>query len=122
MPEWIINAVTKGGWVQFQTMQLIQLNNRLQDSHNEAVMMSDQIIQDLLGDIRKYVPNMFRVCESIALVDMVASFGQSATTRDYVRPEITEKLALKSARHPVCERVRPLPSQLYSSHHLPGSS
>jgi DNA mismatch repair protein MSH4 len=68
-------------------------------------MLSDKVIQELLDVIRTYVPELFRVCEAIALLDMVASFAQSATTRDYVRPEIGDTLALKSARHPICERV-----------------
>lgn len=68
-------------------------------------MLSDKVIQKLLDDIREYVPELFRVCEGIALLDMVTSFAQSATTRDYTRPEIGDTLALKGARHPICERV-----------------
>lgn len=83
----------------------MQLNNRITDSHNEAVMLSDKVIQELLDGIRAHAPDLFRVCEGLALLDMIASFGQVVTTRDYVRPEIDETLALKGARHPICERV-----------------
>ncbi|TRX97641.1 hypothetical protein FHL15_001396 [Xylaria flabelliformis] len=93
--------------------------NEIEDhSHNEAVMLSDNVIQQLLDCIRKYVPDLFRVCEGIALLDMVASFAQSATTRDYVRPEVSDTLALKSARHPICERVNPdqfVPNDVYAN-------
>ena len=85
---------------------LIQLNNRITDSHNEAVMLSDKVIQELLDGVRAYAPDLFRVCEGLALLDMIASFSQVVTTRDYVRPEIDNTLALKGARHPICERVR----------------
>jgi len=78
-------------------------------------MLSDKVIQQLLDSIRGYVPELFRVCEGIALLDMIASFAQSATTRDYVRPEIGEALALKGARHPICERVSTLPSFEYTA-------
>ncbi|KAI8964817.1 muts domain V-domain-containing protein [Daldinia sp. FL1419] len=107
IPEILINRVRKGTWIQCQTLILVQFNHRITDSHNEAIMLSDKVIQDLLKEIRVHIPNLFRICEGIALLDMIASFGQSATTRDYVRPEIGDAIALKGARHPICERVNP---------------
>lgn len=105
LPDILINCVRKGVWVECQTLSLVQLNNRLTDSSNETVMLSDRVIQELLDGIRGYVPHLFKVCEGIGLLDMIASFGQSVTTRDYVRPEVGDTLALKAARHPICERV-----------------
>ncbi|KAI1128429.1 muts domain V [Nemania abortiva] len=117
LPDVFINTIVRNRWLECQTLTLVQLNNRITDSHNEAVMLSDKVIQQLLDGIREYVPELFRVCEGIALLDMVASFAQSATTRDYTRPEISEALALKSARHPICERVNPeqfVPNDAYA--------
>ncbi|KAI1105460.1 DNA mismatch repair protein-like protein MutS [Jackrogersella minutella] len=105
VPEILINKVRKGTWIECQTLILVQLNHRITDSHNEAIMLSDKVVQELLDAIRVHVPNLFRVCESIALLDMIAAFAQSATTRDYKRPEIGNALALKGARHPICERA-----------------
>ncbi|KAI1500054.1 muts domain V-domain-containing protein [Biscogniauxia marginata] len=107
LPEILINQVRKGVWIECQTLTLVQLNNRIVDSTNETTMLSDKIIQELLEAIRGHVPDLFRVCESIALLDMIASFCQSVTTREYVRPELSDTLALKGARHPICERVNP---------------
>lgn len=105
LPDILINNVRKGAWIECQTLILVQLNHRITDAHNEAVMLSDKVIQQLLEGIREHIPHLFRVCESIALLDMIGSFGQLVTTRDYVRPEISDTLALKAARHPICERV-----------------
>ncbi|RYO83855.1 hypothetical protein DL764_009411 [Monosporascus ibericus] len=107
LPDILINVIQKGVWIECQTLILVQLNNRITDSHNEAVMLSDKVIQELVDGIRAHVPNLFRVCEGIALLDMIASFGQLVTTRDYVRPEIGTTLALKAARHPICEQLNP---------------
>ncbi|GAP87311.2 putative DNA mismatch repair protein Msh4 [Rosellinia necatrix] len=117
LPDVFINKIVRNRWLECQTLMLVQLNNRITDSHNEAVMLSDKVIQHLLDDIREHVPDLFRVCEGIALLDMVASFAQSTTTRDYVRPEISDTLALKSARHPICERAKPerfVPNDAYA--------
>ncbi|KAI0910537.1 DNA mismatch repair protein Msh4 [Ustulina deusta] len=116
-PDVFINTIIRSRWIECQTLILVQLNNRITDSHNEAVMLSEKIIQQLLDDIREHVPELFRICEGIALLDMVTSFAQSATTRDYIRPEISDTLALKSARNPICERVNPdrfVPNDAYA--------
>ncbi|KAI1452640.1 DNA mismatch repair protein-like protein MutS [Annulohypoxylon moriforme] len=118
IPEILINRVLKGNWIECQTLILVQLNHRITDSHNEAIMLSDKVVQELLDAIRTHVPNLFRVCESIALLDMIAGFGQSATTRDYIRPEIGKTLALKGARHPICERAYPdrfIPNDVFAN-------
>jgi len=38
--------------------------------------MSNETAQDLLDDVRLEIPSLFRVCESIAMLDMIAAFGQ----------------------------------------------
>ncbi|KAK5624694.1 hypothetical protein RRF57_000410 [Xylaria bambusicola] len=117
LPDVFINKIVRNRWIECQTLILVQLNNRITDSYNEAVMLSEEIIQQVLDNIREHVPELFRVCEGIALLDMVASFAQSATTRDYTRPELSETLALKNARNPICERLNPerfVPNDAYA--------
>ncbi|KAI2606660.1 DNA mismatch repair protein-like protein MutS [Hypoxylon sp. NC1633] len=118
IPDILINKVRKGIWIECQTLILVQLNHRITDSHNESIMLSDKVVQELLDAIRVHVPDLFRVCEGIALLDMIAAFGQSATTRDYVRPEISKALALKGARHPIRERLNPerfIPNDVFAN-------
>ena len=67
--------------------------------------MSDQSIQDLTSDIRGDIAPLFKICEAIAMLDMIASFAQLVTTLDYCRPDLTEVLAIKSGRHPIREKI-----------------
>lgn len=84
----------------------MKLNQKIQDSHNEVILGSDKTIQELLDNARSEIPNLFKVCESIAMLDMIASFGQLVTNQDsYVRPEITDCIAIKSGRHPIRDKV-----------------
>ncbi|KAI0125617.1 muts domain V [Xylariales sp. AK1849] len=117
MPDILINRVRKSGTIECQTLFLVQLNNRITDSHNEAVMLSDRIVQKLLDAVRDHIANLFQVCEGIALLDMIAAFGHSVTARDYIRPEFGDALALKAARHPICEIIpqRFVPNDVYAS-------
>lgn len=105
IPSVFINTVRKKDKIECQTLDLIKLNLRLSDTSNEVVIRSDSVIHDLVKELRLEASDLFRVCESVALVDMIASFGQLATTCDYVRPEIAGTLALKSARHPILDKV-----------------
>lgn len=101
-----INVVRKKDAIECQTLDLVKLNVRLSDASNEVAIRSDVVVQNLIEDLRLAAPQLFKVCESIALVDMLASFAQLSTTRGYIRPEITSTLALKAARHPILDKVR----------------
>lgn len=108
-----INVIPKKNYMECQTLNLVKLNQRLLDTSNEIVMRSDAAVRDLVKELRRQVSPLFRICESIALVDMISSFGQITTTQDYVRPNIEDTLALKSARHPILDKVTRHPRTWY---------
>ncbi|KAL7960411.1 muts domain V domain-containing protein [Trichoderma compactum] len=113
-----INVIPKKNHVECQTLNLVKLNQRLFDTSTEIVMRSDAAIRGLVRELRRQVSPLFRICESIALVDMISSFGQITTTRDYVRPNIEDTLALKSARHPILDKKMAseyIPNDYYSA-------
>jgi DNA mismatch repair protein MSH4 len=105
IPEILINRYRKKGSIECQTLDLMKLNQRIEDSHLEVVSMSDKTIQELIENLRGEIPSLYQVCESIALLDMIAAFGHSATISDYCRPELTDCIGIKSGRHPVREKV-----------------
>lgn len=81
-------------------------------------MMSDRSIQDLINDVRTEVQPLFKIGEGIAMLDMIASFAQLVTTQDYVRPELTDTLAIKAGRHPVKEKIQRekyIPNDVYAT-------
>ncbi|KAF5002230.1 hypothetical protein FGRMN_536 [Fusarium graminum] len=120
IPDILINVVRKKDMIECQTLDLVKLNLRLSDTSHEVVIRSDSVVQDLLKELRYDVPHLFRVCESVALIDMMSSFAQLATTRDYVRPDISSTLALKGARHPVLDKSMSgkfVPNDYYSTEH-----
>jgi DNA mismatch repair protein MSH4 len=105
LPTVFINIVKKKDNIECQTLDLVKLNVRLSDAYNEVIIRSDVVIQDLMAALRTEAPRLFKVCESVALLDMIASFAQITTMRDYVRPEITGTLAIQGARHPILDKV-----------------
>ncbi|KAH7417464.1 DNA mismatch repair protein-like protein MutS [Cadophora sp. MPI-SDFR-AT-0126] len=122
IPDILINRYRKKGKIECQTLELVKMNQRIEGSHQEVVLMSDQTVQQLIDDIRGEIPALFRVCESIALLDMIASLAHLATTNEqqaeYTRPQITDCIAISAGRHPIRERIHKekfIPNDAYAS-------
>ncbi|PQE03983.1 dna mismatch repair msh4 protein [Rutstroemia sp. NJR-2017a BVV2] len=119
VPDILVNCFRKRGFIECQTLDLMKLNQKIADSHEEVILMSDKTVQELLENVRSEVPNLFKVCESIAMLDMITSFAQLVTTQDsYVRPEITDCIAIKSGRHPIRDNnptLKFIPNDYYAT-------
>lgn len=118
LPEPFINIFPKGKHVECQTLSLVKLNQKIKDVHNEIVAMSDSSIQLLITSVRSKIHALFKISEGIALLDILTSSAQLVTTESYIRPEIsTDTLAIKSARHPIREKIQQekyIPNDIYA--------
>ncbi|EFR03552.1 DNA mismatch repair protein mutS [Nannizzia gypsea CBS 118893] len=118
LPDIFINVYRKKAFVEFQTLDLVKMNQKITDSHNEVISMSDRSIQELIDDVRTMISNLFRISEAIAMLDMIAAFAYIQATQGYVRPEITPILAIKAGRHPIREKIHStkyIPNDIYAS-------
>jgi DNA mismatch repair protein MSH4 len=103
--------------VECQTLELVKLNQKITDAHNEVVNMSDRTIQDLIEEVRSKIHPLFKISEGIAMLDMIAAFAQLVTTQEYSKPEIIPTIAIKAGRHPVREKIqhdRYVPNDVYA--------
>ncbi|OWP03875.1 DNA mismatch repair protein mutS [Marssonina coronariae] len=123
IPDILINRYRKKGCIECQTLDLVKLNQRIEGSYQEVVLMSDQTVQDLIDNIRGEIPALFRVCESIAMLDMITSFTHLVTTAEpqaeYSRPQIGDTFAVGSGRHSIKEKIsreRFVPNDFYATH------
>ncbi|KAJ5676055.1 hypothetical protein N7462_008952 [Penicillium macrosclerotiorum] len=105
LPDIFINTYRKKNRTQCQTLDLVKLNQKITDAHNEVISMSDQTVQELLRDVCVDIASLFRISEAIGMLDLLASFAQLATCHDYIRPELTATLTIKAGRHPLRERI-----------------
>ncbi|TDZ13869.1 MutS protein-like protein 4 [Colletotrichum orbiculare MAFF 240422] len=118
VPDVLVNRMVKRGKLECTTLRLKQLNQRISDSVAEVVMLSDKVIQDLVDSIRTQIAPLYRICDSIAILDMVASFAHASSTHDWVRPQISDTLALNAARHPIMDKTLPgqiIPNDYYAA-------
>ncbi|KAL1623579.1 MutS protein msh4 [Neofusicoccum ribis] len=118
LPPVFTNVYKKKSMIECQTLDLMKRNQKIVDAHNEVVCLSTNAVQDLIVEIRGSVPVLFKVCESIAMLDMVSSFAHIVTSQDYTRPSLTDTLAIKAGRHPIREKIqsaRFVPNDFYAT-------
>lgn len=89
----------------------------MKDALDETLILSDKIIQDLVAEILTDVGALYKASEAVALVDMLWSFAHASIIQNYVRPEFTGTMAIKSGRHPILEKLQPagtlVPNDVY---------
>ena len=109
LPPVFINVIRKNKKVECSTLDLRKRSQKISDSHTEVLLMSDKAIQDLIIEIRVYMSVLFKVSESIAMLDVLSAFAHNVTLHDYTRPRITQTLGIKAGRHPIREKVQSSP-------------
>lgn len=105
IPEIFINCQKKKKHLECTTLDIIKCNARLDDTVSEIVMISDQVIQNLLGEITAHIPCLFMISEALAILDLIQCFTNNASKNKYTCPEISDMLTLKASRHPVIETL-----------------
>lgn len=119
LPGPFINVVKRGKHLECQTISLIKLNQKIKDVHDEIIAMSDSSIQTLIASVRTKLHPLFKISESLALLDVLTAFAHLVTTNSYVRPEVSaDVLAIKSARHPIRENIqieKYVPNDVYAT-------
>ncbi|GKZ29735.1 mutS protein msh4 [Aspergillus brasiliensis] len=118
LPDVFINVYRRKKRIECQTLDLVKLNQKITDAHQEVISLCDEAVQTLLHDICSQISGLFKVSEAIAVLDMVAAFAHLATSNDYIRPELTDTLAIKSGRHPIREKIHTkkfIPNDAYAT-------
>ncbi|CAO3657832.1 unnamed protein product [Umbelopsis ramanniana] len=105
LPEHFISVIQKKRQLHFTSIELLQLNYRVSESLSEIYRHSDGYVNKIMDDIRSGIHILYKLSEAIALLDMCVAFTYMCTVADYVRPEFSDTLAIKSGRHPIRERV-----------------
>ncbi|KAJ4352708.1 MutS protein msh4 [Ascochyta clinopodiicola] len=118
LPPVFTNVIRRKNNIECQTLELMKRNQKINVSHQEVVLMSDQAIDALIEAVRGHMSVMFKICEAVALLDMMAAFSQLVTVNDYTRPQLTDTLAIKSGRHPIKEKIMQtkfVPNDVYAT-------
>lgn len=88
MPKIFTNIVNKGvKQIEFSCLELKKRNAKFNAAVDEIFVQSNRVLKELFVLVRKKIAALYYAAESIALVDLLASFADIAIRNDYVRPE-----------------------------------
>lgn len=99
-----INKVVKKNYVEFTTLQITKLNARLDEVMSEIMLISEQIVRELLKEIVKKISVLFMIAEAVSILDLLSCFAYNSAENNYCIPEFSNKMVFKSARHPILEK------------------
>lgn len=108
MPEsGFIHRQTLAGNMRFTTAQLIDLDNNVRSAAERATGIENDIIANLIADIRAISDNLLSVADLLADLDVWYALATVARDYGWVRPNITDDGAfdIVGGRHPVIESV-----------------
>ncbi|XP_072690195.1 mutS protein homolog 4 isoform X3 [Canis lupus baileyi] len=100
----------------FTSADLIKMNERCQESLREIYHMTYMIVCKLLSEIYEHIHCLYKLSDTVSMLDMLLSFAHACTLSDYVRPEFTDTLAIKQGWHPILEKIsveKPIANNTY---------
>jgi DNA mismatch repair protein MSH4 len=72
LPSVFTNVSPQSSNLQYDSLELCKKNAKLRHSLNEIYVLSFDTIMKLIDDVRVYIGCLYKVCEGIAMLDMVS--------------------------------------------------
>ena len=63
--------------------------------------MSNDIVDGVLGEIRGNIGCLYKLSETVSLLDVLISFAQTALKPGFVRPIFGHHINVKDGKHPI---------------------
>ena len=106
VPDHYVRKQTLVNAERFITDELKNYETAIFDSEEKRIELEQQLFEELREEISKHDERIKKVARAIALIDVLASFAETAVQNDYCRPEITEgdEILIRDGRHPVVEK------------------
>ena len=102
--------------ISFVTQEFSVEDRLVKDTLMEISHMSNDVLVELLVDVREYVRFLYKLSETLSTLDMLTSL---ALSDDFVKPEFGGSLAIKQGRHPILDTMA-VANPLRSLHILTG--
>ncbi|KAI4618434.1 hypothetical protein J4E80_005032 [Alternaria sp. BMP 0032] len=103
LPPIFTNIIRRKNNIECQTLEL---------------MKRDEAVEALIDEVRSHVSILFKICEAVAMLDMIAAFAHLVTVNNYTQPQLTDTLAIEAGRHPIKEKIMKskfVPNDVYAT-------
>ncbi|NLW60271.1 MAG: DNA mismatch repair protein MutS [Firmicutes bacterium] len=109
VPEDYIRKQTLANAERYITPELKKYEELILGAAEKRAALEHQLFLDLRQQVLTQLPELKRLAEILAMLDVYAALAETAVQNHYVRPEIDEgkKILIREGRHPVVEQVLP---------------
>ncbi|HIV87166.1 MAG TPA: DNA mismatch repair protein MutS [Candidatus Pygmaiobacter gallistercoris] len=107
IPENFVRKQTLANAERYITDELKQLENKILGASERLVVLERELFDGLLGQVAEQLTRVQTTAASLAKLDVLASFAETAVKNGYTRPVVDDgdELIITEGRHPVVERM-----------------
>ena len=107
LPEAFIHRQTLASAVRYTTVELGELEARINGAAEKALALEQAHFDDLRADVVRRADDIARAAGALAVLDVAQGLALLAVERRYVRPVVDRTLAfeIRGGRHPVVEAM-----------------
>jgi len=93
---------------RYVTPELKDLESRILSAEDRAIARERELYEDLLAELAGHAQRIGDTASRIAVLDVLAAFGDRARSHDYCRPVVDagSGLEIREGRHPVLEALQ----------------
>ncbi len=104
---------------RFISPELKEKEDMILHAEENAVRIEKELFQQILEEIRKYLPKLQKLAKALAEIDCYAALAEDSSKYGYTRPVFDEdELDIKSGRHPILDEMMKDPKYVANSLHL----
>ena len=109
VPERYIRKQTLANGERYITEELKNLENQVLGAEERVINLEYNAFVEVREDIEKKIKRIQKSAETIAILDVLASFAKVAEDMNYVEPTVDNSgiIDIKDGRHPVIEKMLP---------------
>ena len=108
-----IHRQTLASAMRFTTVELGELENKINTAAQKALDLEAQLFEQLLSDVTARAEDIARLARAATVLDVSSALAQLAVERRYTRPVVDggEEFNIRAGRHPVVEALAEHDSQ-----------
>ena len=101
---------------RYITPELKAFEDKALSAKDRSFALERQLYEELLAQLQPYVPQVIRIAQALAQVDVLAALAERAKTLNWVKPSLVNEssIQIERGRHPVVEAHLAKRSQSFS--------
>ena len=89
----------------FVTFDFAEKEGVARSSMADICRMSNAVFNELLAEVRDYMGFLYKLNDTLAVLDLITTFATVTMSQDYVKPQFGENIFIKAGRHPILEQM-----------------